>query len=268
MLLTPPWLAGAAARAASPAAAPEPLRYAGSSTIANFLRDAEPAYRRVQFLLDTEPESAGGERAILEGRCDLAGIAGRPRRETLEAGVVATLIGHDAIAVVVNRANPVPGLSRAQLRDVFTGRIPSWTAFGGLRLPVHPYIVGRASATRNVLRSAVLGEADYAGCTEVRPDADVPARIEADPGGIGAISFSFLDSCRGVRMVAVDREEPTPTNPRYPIFRPLHLLWWPTRERASQFVAWTRTPRARAVLMRRFALPSTLPDRGDETGRR
>ncbi|MFQ5928147.1 MAG: hypothetical protein ACE5MK_00495 [Acidobacteriota bacterium] len=59
------------------------LRYAGSSTIAHFIRDVEPVYGQVRFVLDTEPESVGGELAILEGRADLAGVAGHPKPETL-----------------------------------------------------------------------------------------------------------------------------------------------------------------------------------------
>ena len=230
------------------------IRYVGSSTIAHFIRDAEPVYGDAQFVLDTEPESAGGEIAILEGRADLAGVAGIPQPETLEQGVEATVIGQDAIAVVVNRANPIVDLGRSQLKDIFTGKARNWKELGGPDLTVHPYIVSAASATRKVFRSAILREADYDGCEVVRPDTGMLARIEAEPGAIGQISFSFLGSTATVKALRVEGQEPVSTNPSYPITRPLYLLWWPGRARIASFISWTSTAEARALLLERFAL--------------
>lgn len=229
------------------------VRYVGSSTIANFIRDAESAYGRARFVLDTEPESAGGELAILEGRADLAGVAGSPKAESLKQGVTATLIGQDAITVVVNQKNPIQDLTRGQLRDIFTGKLTNWKALGGPDLKIHPFIVGPDSATRKVFRSVVLGEAEYAGCEVVRPDAQVLMKVEADPGGIGQLSFSFLGSCGHVKALAVDGQPPAPTNADYPITRPLYLLWWPGRARVADFVTWTRGAGAQAILLKRFA---------------
>ncbi|MBI2923854.1 MAG: substrate-binding domain-containing protein [Planctomycetes bacterium] len=238
-----------------PAASAPTLRYVGSSTIANFLRDAEPTYGRARFVLDTEPESAGGELAILDGSADLAGVAGRPRAETLEKGIVATQIGQDAIAVVVNQANPLKGLTGAQLKEIFTGRVRNWKELGGQDLDIRPFVVAPSSATRNIFRSAVLGESQYAYCEEVRPDAAILSKVEADPGAIGTISFSFLGSCRQVTPVSVNGQEASPSNSRYPIVRPLYLLSWPSRGRAAEFVSWTSSPEARSILLQRFALP-------------
>jgi len=229
------------------------LRYVGSSTIAHFVRDAEPVYGRARFVLDTEPESVGGETAIREGRADVAGYAGNPHPETLEMGIVATLIGKDAIAVVVNRANSVRDVTRVQLEGVFTGKIRNWKELGGLDREIRPFIVGPESATRKVFRSAILGEMDYAGCEEVRPDAAVLTRVEREPGAIGQISFSFLGIKGSVKALSVGGQNPEPTNVDYPITRPLYLLWWSGRSRVADFVSWTGTPEAEKILLRRFA---------------
>ena len=230
-----------------------PLRYVGSSTIANFIHDAEPVYGRARFVVDTEPESVGGEIAICEGRADIAGVAGKPRQETLEIGVRATLIGKDAIAVIVNQTNPISNLTREQLKGIFTGKFHNWKELGGPDLEIYPFIVGPESATRKVFRSVILQKADYTGCEVVSPDADIPMRVESSPGGIGQISFSFLESCGHVKTLAVEGQEPVPTNPNYPITRPLYLLWWPGRTRVAEFVEWTGTTEARNVLLKRFA---------------
>lgn len=236
-----------------PNAARPQLHYVGSSTVANFLRDAEPIYGRDRFVLSTEPESAGGEQAILEGRCDLAGIAGRPRPSTLERGVTATLLGRDAIAILVHSDNPIDGLSLAQLRGVYTGEISNWKELGGPDLPIRALMVGPDSATLNVFRSAVHGEVPLSGYETVRPDSAIIDRVREDPSAIGPISLSFYSAVSRVKRLAIDGEEPLPTNGDYAITRPLYLLWWPGRERVAAFVEWTRTPAAESVLLRRFA---------------
>jgi phosphate transport system substrate-binding protein len=262
-----PWLFGgcspAPERTAPPAeaarAGPSTLLYIGSSTVANFLQEAEPVYKRVRFVLDTLPESAGGERAMQDRNADLAGVAWDPLEETLERGVRATLIGTDTIALAVNEKNPVTQLSLAQLRGIFTGRISNWKEVGGLDLEVIPMIVGPESATRFVFRALVLGGEDYAAAKVVSPDSRIPMEVEAEPGGIGTISFSFLCAGGVVRVLSVDGKAPLPTSLDYPIARPLYLLWWPDNPQASEFIAWTGTKEAEEVLLKCFGRPRSLP---------
>src|SRR5688572_7423256 len=98
------------------------LLYVGSSTIANFIHEAERPYGNARFIVDSVPESLGGERAVQDGNADLAGVAWEPGEETLALGIQATLIGTDTIAVVVNEKNPVTRLSLEQLRGIYTGK--------------------------------------------------------------------------------------------------------------------------------------------------
>jgi len=231
---------------------PAKIKYVGSSTVAHFVRDAEPVYKRATFEIDTKPESEGGEKAILEGTTELAGVANQPRPQTLRAGVAATEIGRDAIAVIVSERNPVTGLTLSQLRSVFTGKTRNWKALGGPDLPIEPFIVGLESATRKVFRSVALRGEDYADCEEIRPDRDIIAAVRKAPGGIGHISFSFLqDSAgpNGVHAVAVDGEEPSVSNFRYPIARPLFLLWREGNEAIEDFVEWAQTEAGQQVVM-------------------
>lgn len=208
--------------AAPPALRPAgTVRYEGSSTVALFLEAAEPVYGAVHFEIDTRTESNGGEEAIVAGSVDLAGIARKPGAVSNDTAIAATLIGRDAIAVIVNAKNPVTNLSRAQLRRIFAGQVESWLELGGPDVPVLPFIVGPGSATRDVFRRRILEEADYAGCEEVSPDEEIVTTVADAPGAIGQISFSFLRQGDGVRAVAVDGERPSVTNFDYPIYRPL-----------------------------------------------
>ena len=68
------------------------IHYEGSSTIANFIKDAEPAYGKIKFILKTDTESAGGEISIVEGTADVGGVAKIPSPQVLGKGVVSTLM--------------------------------------------------------------------------------------------------------------------------------------------------------------------------------
>ena len=229
-----------------------PIRYVGSSTVANFLRDAEPIYGNARFQFDTKPESKGGEKAIVEGTTAFAGIANRPQPETLRAGIAATLIGRDAIAVIINSDNPVSNLSLVDLQAIFTGKKLNWKDVGGPDLSIQPFIVGAESATRKVFRTVALDGQEYAGCQVIKPDSDILAAVAKTAGGVGQISFSFLNGPAHIHTVAVDGEMPSVTNFDYPIARPLYLLWREDIPEIEAFVDWTQTSEGQQIIMRRF----------------
>jgi phosphate transport system substrate-binding protein len=257
-----------AGKASGPGAPPEfasvpgeipTILYVGSSTIANFITDAERAYGRARFAIDPVPESLGGERAMQDGNADLAGVAWDPMEETLAMGIQATLIGTDTIALVVNEKNPVTELTLAQLRGIFTGRIKNWKEVGGQDLEIRPMVVGRESATRTVFRVLALGGEAYAPHAKVvTPDSHMPMEVEAEPGGIGTISFSFLCAGGVVRVLTIEGEGPLPGDLEYAIIRPLYLLWRPENAKAGSFIAWVESPAGQEVLAKCFGKPRAL----------
>lgn len=231
---------------------PVSLKYTGSSTVGLFVADAENVYGRARFTIDTSGESAGGEQAVLTGATDVGGTARAPSSEVLKGDVVATLLGRDAITVIVRDDLPVTNLSRGALRDVFTGRTKNWKELGGPDLPIRPLIVAESSATRAVFRSAILGAEDFAGCDVVTPDPAMPDAVAKEPGAIGTISLAFLEHASRVRALAVDGQLPTPSNFDYPISRPLYLLWRQGQSAARAFADWAESDEGQRVLMRRF----------------
>lgn len=228
------------------------LRYVGSSTIGNLIQDAEGIYGKINFDLNTEPESAGGEQAIIEGRADLAGVANLPSTNTLGKGVVSSLVGWDAIAIITHESNPVKNLTLSQLKDIFTAKITNWNQLGGSDLAIQPYIVSIESATHKVYRSVILGEENYAGCKTVSPDVDILDRVQQNPGAIGHISFSFLKNGNNLNVLSVNGQPLTLTNSNYPITRPLYFLWWPGRREVADFVDWTLSAEGQRLVMQRF----------------
>lgn len=95
-------------------------------------------------------------------------------------------------------------LTQSQLKAIFTGTIKNWKELGGLDLTITPYIVDVESATRKAFRSVILEKEDYADCEAVSPDVDILEKVAKNPDGIGHISYSFLDSSRNIKAIAVN----------------------------------------------------------------
>jgi phosphate transport system substrate-binding protein len=244
--------AGESARVDPASEGPPTLVYAGSSTVANFMQEAEPVYGKARFVLRTEPESFGGERMIQTGEVDLAGMACEPSEETLLLGIHATFLASDALAVVVNVENPIANLTLGELKRIFTGKVRNWKELGGNDVEIVPLVVMPDSATHTVFRSIVLGAEHYHGCRVIIPDSAMNMNVEAEPGAIGAISHSFLCLGGSVRVVNVGGEPPLPSNLKYPIRRPLYLLWRPGDQAIHDFIAWTTTRAAQVVIEKCF----------------
>jgi len=92
------------------------IKYVGSSTVGKFITDASQVYVKAKLKLDTRPESSGGESCATRGKCDIGGVARELKDSAVSKGVHATLIGKDAIGVIVHKDNPVQNLSSEQLK--------------------------------------------------------------------------------------------------------------------------------------------------------
>ncbi len=231
----------------------ETLNYEGSSTVGKFINDAAKVYDKTEFKLNMVPESAGGEQCALRKRCDLGGVARDINPRFIKQGVVKTLIGKDAIAVLVHPDNPVQALSRAQLKDIFTGKINNWQQVGGTDASIRPLIVKASSATRKVFAKAVLDGEKYQGASVMTPDAKIANEVARDLNAIGQLSFAFIQDRDDIRALNIDNQEASVNNTQYPITRPLHIATYGEPDNAVKaFIDWTLSTDGQAVLKQRF----------------
>lgn len=142
---------------------------------------------------------------LYEGRCDAA-LVSEPMEIALSAAKVAgknidggklkfNVVAHDEILFIVNPSNPVGTLTWEQLRDIHTGKIKNWKAVGGKDGPITVYSDTVTGGTRAMIKSTVMGGADYApsvvALTAVKKVGDM---VAADPAGIGGLGKGFVDS--------------------------------------------------------------------------
>lgn len=126
----------------------------------------------------------------------VAAEAGNPL--TVPGNLVFSEITKDSLAVIVNKDNPVASLTKAQLKDINTGKVKNWKEVGGPDLAISVITSHAGSATRSVFQKQIMDGADYVtGATEVRTTRDEITMVSKNPGGIGAVSEAFLEQNPG-----------------------------------------------------------------------
>lgn len=237
--------------------AKEQIVYIGSSTVGKFMYEATKAYDKVDFKINTKPESGGGENATAMGKADIGGVAREVKPKILSQGVEKVLIGKDAIGVWVNKDNTVSSLTIEQLRGIFTGKITNWKEVGGQDVEINIYVVNPQSATRKVFAAKVLGGARYNGkISTIRPDLAIIDKIAMDANGIGQLSFALgagHPKESDVKKIDIGSEKATVDNASYPITRPLYLITKGTPEgEVKQFIDWTLSVNGQDVVKKYF----------------
>ena len=229
------------------------ISYEGSSTIGNFMKDASKVYQASKFKIYTRPESAGGERCAAREECDMGGVATVVKKKYLKQGLVATLIGKDAISVIVNSENPIKGLTSEELKGIFSSKITNWKVVGGPDQPIKPMIVKKKSATRETFKKTIMKGTRYKGYKVISPDIMILKKVSQDRWAIGQLSFAFLKERKGVRALVVDGQEPSVNNTNYPITRPLYIVTkGPPKGEVKAFLDWALSEEGQKVVKKRF----------------
>ena len=215
------------------------LSYIGSSAIATGILNAGAAeafekktgrkFSSVQI-----PGSGKGLDALMEGETGLAGVARPLKPQEQKQGLIATMIGHDAIAVFIHAENPVRDLSRQQLKGIFTGRITNWKDVGGKKAPIEPTteFLGWKRATLEMFQKIIMDGANYGDARRVSLPRDMLLQLARNPNGICTASIGFMASLPSdvrtrIKVVSVNGVKPNVRNVRagsYVISRPLLLV--------------------------------------------
>lgn len=105
-------------------------------------------------------------------------------------GLTMTELGRDRLIVIVNADNPVVGLTRSQIRDIFTGRITNWQDVGGSNAPIRPVVSVLGNAIRTVVQRKIMDGTEYgAGTAEVSIPSEAIPMVSGDKGAIAVVSL-------------------------------------------------------------------------------
>lgn len=216
------------------------ITYSGSSTIGTgILKEggAVAAFEKKsgkKFTSVEIPGSGKGIQALIDGKVDLAGASRTLKAEEKKAGLAATTIGYDAIAVFVHKSNPVKNLTKEQLKGIFTGKITNWKEVGGKNAPIVPNteFIASKRATIEMFQEHIMDGAKYGKFKEIDLPRDQIVDLTRQENGICSVSLGLLASLTSeekgkVKAISVSGSEPSDKNIQsgaYLISRPLLLV--------------------------------------------
>ncbi|MCC6356270.1 MAG: phosphate ABC transporter substrate-binding protein [Verrucomicrobiae bacterium] len=179
--------------------------------------------------------STTGITALMEGDDDSCHIAMSSRElsaiERLRAKINGVdirevTIAYDGIAVVVNAKNPVSGLTRRQVEDIFSGDVADWHAVGGDAGAISIYTRNTSSGTYSGFKWLAMRKRDYApSAQKMAGNQQVAAEVANNPNGIGYVGLPYAAG-DGLKIVTIDGRAPSQETIRdgtYPYSRPLYL---------------------------------------------
>lgn len=262
-----PLLAGCTGRAAAAAGNARAIQDKGSDTMVNLALAWAEAYREVQpeiAIAVTGGGSGTGIAALINGTVDIAN-ASREMKESEIADAIANgitpeehVVAIDALAVIVNKTNPVSRLTIDQLADIFTGRVTNWQEVGGDDAMI--VLVSREtnSGTHVYFLEEVVrkGESEnkdvFAPQTLLMPSSvGIASEVRRNPRAIGYDGLGYVDP-EHEKLIAVAKDADSPfvlpsvatgADGSYPISRALYMYTDQTMEaQIADFVAWVRGP--------------------------
>jgi phosphate transport system substrate-binding protein len=258
-------VAVAALAAAAPARAAPPITMSGSVATRALVADLAYFYRQAvddppRFSLAggvTQSGIADAERGISD-----AGMVARNLIPGDPPDLVLTPLALSGVCLVTNRANPLPGETRAQIQDVIAARVTSWSQLPGSPRtdPIIPVGLGPTSGAGQVFRSVFLdvGTPFVARVVTLASETQVRDYIEQTPAAIGFIDLAFTGGLHVVAYEGVGCTRRTIRDGTYPGRRPLGVVTrGKPRGELARFLRWARSsPKARQVIRTRYL---TLP---------
>ncbi|MCL2467133.1 MAG: substrate-binding domain-containing protein [Micrococcales bacterium] len=182
--------------------------------------DAATADNSVQF--STTPYAYEN---LADGNADLL-LAYEPDTETRAkvdpGGKVLEFspIGRDALVFVTNESNPVKDLTSDQVRDIYTGKITSWSQVGGPDAPIVAFQRPEKSGSQALMRKLVMQGTDMTAppeelvAAEMGDLVDGVAAYDNTGTALGYSVYYYVTNqyaVDGIRLMTIDGVAPTNT---------------------------------------------------------
>lgn len=110
------------------------LVIAGSSSVSPVMEALKEAYLAINTNAEIEiqtSDSTTGVNSAKEGICDIGMASRELKDEEKSAGLTATVIAVDGIAVIVNDNNPIETMTKDQVKSVYVGETTDWSQLNG-----------------------------------------------------------------------------------------------------------------------------------------
>ncbi|MDB9455470.1 PstS family phosphate ABC transporter substrate-binding protein [Dolichospermum circinale] len=174
--------------------------YGGSTTWATIRKDVDSVLQRIcpQFVLRyiqplfKDPGSETGIQMLIDNQLAFTQSSRSIKlEETSQAQqkgfrLKEIIVAIDGIAIAVNHNLNIPGLTTAQIKDIYTGKVTNWQKLGGANLPIIPLSRGQeAGGTVDFFIEYVLNKDKFGNnVSYIGTTTEAIRKIANTPGGI------------------------------------------------------------------------------------
>ena len=204
--------------------------------------------------------STTGIAAIIDGTAQI-GMSSR-RAKPAEMGAAAgkgvnmkpTMVAYDGLGVIVNAKNPIQGLTKKQVEQIFAGDVTDWSAVGGSGGKISIYTRNTSSGTYSDWKELAMKKRDYAGgAQKMAGHEQIAAEVGKNSNGIGYVGLAYMKA-GGIKVLPIDGAMPTAAavrNKSWPYARPTFYYTNGTPAGvAKQFVDFTVGPEGQKIAER------------------
>ncbi len=260
----------------------------GSDTMVNIAQAWAEAYKKASPEIEIEVSGGGsgvGIAALSKGAVDIANSSRNLKKKEIEDALastgkepVETIVGYDALAIYINKDNPLETISMEQIAEIYKegGSITKWSDLGVTMPPKYDNIIRvsrqSSSGTYEFLRGKVLKNVDFKlGSCDLNGSKEVVELVSNTPSAIGYSGMGY--TTRGVKMLKVipaagkppvEPTQETTLDKSYPISRSLLVCTLGQPEGAvKNYIDWLLSNAGQAILKENGFVP-TKPLSGDK----
>jgi phosphate transport system substrate-binding protein len=204
--------------------------------------------------------STTGIAAIIDGTAQIGMSSRRAKSSEVAAAsskgvnMKPTIVAYDGLGVIVNFANPIKGLTKKQVEQIFTGEITDWSAVGGSGGKISIYTRNTSSGTYSDWKELAMKKRDYAsGAQKMAGHEQIAAEVGKNPSGVGYVGLAYMKA-GGIKVVPIDGLIPTQASvidKSWPYARPTFYYTNGTPSGvAKEFVDFTTGPVGQKIVDR------------------
>jgi phosphate transport system substrate-binding protein len=186
----------------------------GAKLVPMLAEDYKASHPGVTFEIAAEGSTTGIS-AIVDGTAQIGMSSRRAKPTEMSAGTAKgvslkpTIVAFDGIGVIVNAGNPLSGLTKRQIEQIFAGDITDWSQVGGNAGPISIYTRNTSSGTYSDFKELAMKKRDYASSSQkMAGNEQIAAEVAKNANGIGYVGLAYLHD-PGIKTVAIDGALPT-----------------------------------------------------------
>lgn len=268
-----------------PADGTQAIRNEGSDTMVNIAQAWAEQYHREHPNVRVQVLGGGsgvGIASLIDGNCDMANTSRKMKKAEIDDArdkrggePKEIIVGHDALAIYVNKRNPLESISVEELAEIYgeDGKITKWSELG-----VPEGVLGTDQITRinrqsgsgtySYYREAVLGKGKdlKLGSVDANGSKDAVSLVSRTPSAIGYSGMGYATPEVKTLKVSKRRGEPgvDPTvenarNGSYPITRPMqiYVIGEPAGQ-VKEYLDWILSPEGQKIVLELGYVPANL----------